>query len=48
MTRKIAALLFIPIFFMLYYAANSGNTALGTVGILLFIAIALSQFLVKK
>lgn len=45
MTKKIAALLFIPIFFMLYYSANSGNTALGTVGILLFIAIAVSQFI---
>ncbi|MBV1758993.1 MAG: hypothetical protein KMY55_14275 [Dethiosulfatibacter sp.] len=48
MTKKIAALLFIPIFFMLYYAGNNGNTTLGTIGIFLFIAIAISQFTVKK
>ncbi|MDP3387116.1 MAG: hypothetical protein Q8S24_07770 [Eubacteriales bacterium] len=45
MTKKIAVLLFIPIFLMLYYASNTGSTALGTVGILLFIAIAVSQFI---
>lgn len=48
MTKKIAALLFIPIFFMLYYASNSGNTTLGAIGIVLFIFVAVSQLIIRK
>ncbi|KUK73725.1 MAG: hypothetical protein XD91_0457 [Clostridiales bacterium 38_11] len=48
MTKKIAALLFIPIFFMLYYASNSNNTTLGTIGIILFIFVAGSQIMIRK
>lgn len=48
MIKKIAALLFVPIFFMLYYAGNSDSTTLGTIGIVLFIAIAISQLTGKK
>ncbi len=48
MTKKISALLFVPIFFMLYYASNSGNTAVGTIGIVLFIIVAGSQLIIRK
>jgi len=48
MTKKLAASLFIPIFFMLYFASNSGDRILGTSGILLFIIVAITQFTTKK
>ncbi|MBN2286302.1 MAG: hypothetical protein JXQ26_08020 [Tissierellales bacterium] len=48
MSKKWLALMFIPIFLILYYSSNSGNTAIGLVGILWFIFIAIAQFIVKR
>jgi hypothetical protein len=48
MTRKIALVLFIPVFYMMYYASSSGDTAIGTAGILAFVVLAAAQFILKK
>jgi hypothetical protein len=48
MTKKWLALMLIPVFFLLYYSSNSGNTTIGLIGMLWFVLIAIAQFIVKK
>lgn len=48
MTKKTLTLMFIPIFILLYASSRSGSIAGGLAGILLFIAVALAQFILKR
>jgi len=48
MIKKMIFLSFIPIFILLYLGSSLQNTTLGILGILMFIAVAIIQFVTKK
>ncbi len=48
MTKKTLTAMFIPIFVLLYASSCSGSIPGGLAGVLLFIAVALAQFIVKR
>lgn len=48
MIKKVALIMFIPIFIILYIASQNGSKIMGGIGILLFLIISLSQIFIKK
>ncbi|MDW7668094.1 MAG: hypothetical protein SCJ93_04665 [Bacillota bacterium] len=48
MIKKLIFLSFIPIFILLYYGSSFQNTTIGLIGILLFIVVAVVQFITKN
>lgn len=48
MIKNLIFLSFIPIFILLYYGSTIGNQTVGLIGILMFVTVAVLQFITKN